>query len=136
MDDEPRVMVTGGENDERVQKIWALLNDNGIAPSIYESLADLRWQDELKFCGCGLPEEVRAWLLGIMTALAKRGGGTWTEHSEMVATIGADPDMIFYFVMYVLDAMGLTEHGGSVGGAWLTDKGRQLLVELQQEPAP
>ena len=33
-------------------------------------------------------------------------------------------------MMYVLDYKGFTEHGGSIGGCWLTDKGRRLLTVL------
>ena len=37
---------------------------------------------------------------------------------------------LLQFMMYVLDRNGLTEHGGSIGGCWLTDKGRRLLTVL------
>ena len=33
-------------------------------------------------------------------------------------------------MMYVLDHNGFTEHGNSIGGCWITDKGRRLLTVL------
>jgi len=35
-----------------------------------------------------------------------------------------------YFLLYELDRLGLTDHGSSVWGCWLTDRGRDLLAEL------
>lgn len=37
---------------------------------------------------------------------------------------------LLQFMMYILDHKGFTEHGGSIGGCWLTDKGRRLLTVL------
>lgn len=38
-----------------------------------------------------------------------------------------------YWILYDLDRMKLSEHGGSVDGSWLTDKGREVLDALQEE---
>jgi hypothetical protein len=40
-----------------------------------------------------------------------------------------------YLVLYMLDHLDLTEHGGTVGGGWLTDKGKSVLDALQREAA-
>lgn len=36
-------------------------------------------------------------------------------------------------VQYTMEAHGLTEHGSSVGGAWLTKTGEMLLALLRTE---
>jgi hypothetical protein len=37
-----------------------------------------------------------------------------------------------YFMHYWLDKEDLTEHGGSVGGAWLSEKGEEILRYLRE----
>jgi len=39
---------------------------------------------------------------------------------------------IWLFIMYYFDSKKLTEHGGSVDGAWLTQKGYDLLEDLDE----
>lgn len=36
------------------------------------------------------------------------------------------------FTRYWMDKEGLTEHGGGVGGAWLTEKGSKLRDDLDK----
>mgnify|MGYP007020505909 CR=1 FL=1 len=37
---------------------------------------------------------------------------------------------VLQFMMYVLDKEGYTDHGGSVGGCWLTKKGEMFMDVL------
>ena len=37
---------------------------------------------------------------------------------------------LLQFLMYVLDSYGFTEHGGGIGGCWLTEDGERLLAVL------
>jgi len=36
------------------------------------------------------------------------------------------------FVLYILDDKGFLNHGSSIGGAWLTDQGKELLKLLEK----
>ena len=71
------------------------------------------------FCGCGNPEmawgEVRLHLT-----------------SRREADYGQRFDGKDYIIAYLLDHYGLTEHGGNVGGAWLTDEGVDALEFLEK----
>ena len=127
---EPRVMILGEIEGPKLSDLWCKVNAIGIAPSIYETLIEARWIEEMKFCGCGAPEETREWLGKVMAIIGKRRTPEWASWDEVEATIQGDKSSLTYFVLYVLDAMGLTEHGGSVGGCWLTEKGRKLLGEM------
>lgn len=69
-------------------------------------------------CGCGSPEAWAQFLLNVL--------------SDPSQTRGMD-DGLRYFVLYTLDAMGLTEHGSSVDGWWLTEKGREVQSALLHE---
>lgn len=83
------------------------------------------FQDEAQFCGCGAPE-VAAETLAKLLELSRPY--SLAAQQSLVTDEGAR-----YLLLYWLDAMGLTEHGGSVDGAWLTEKGTELLAALTVE---
>lgn len=78
------------------------------------------------FCGCGNPD--LAWL-AIKNYLRQRedfhSNKISYEETEKLET-GKD-----YILAYLLDYFGLTEHGGSVGGCWLTNDGKEILNYLE-----
>lgn len=91
---------------------------------------------ELGWCGCGSPEEVDRMMLAYLEARAEED---WPKpHPEGVSE---DAEQL---LSYIADALGWTEHGGSVGGAWLTDDGKTARANLAaaaisvtpEEPTP
>jgi hypothetical protein len=129
MNDEYKVLLVRDNDPARIDEIWALLNANGIAPTPYESLAEARWCEDMNFCGCGIPDHVQAYVRRILAAMGERSESGW-QTNNVDAVVRSDSDAILYFVLYTLDAMGLTEHGGGVGGSWLTDAGKKMLADL------
>lgn len=92
------------------------------------TLQELRVILQEWFCGCGHPE-VAAERLRDLLALHP----LYEHRAELNALI---PDEgIQYLVLYMLDRLELSEHGSSVGGAWLTDKGRAVLDAMNRESA-
>lgn len=95
---------------------WGLKNDH----CNYESAAEVIWYEKLKFCGCGDPE-------GTMHFIAKmlelQKAGTYVQFQELVKDNLGTVDVL---LRYLLDAFELTEHGSSVFGAWLTERGKQV----------
>lgn len=90
--------------------------------------AELRLYLDTWFCGCGNPEEAAGTLLRLL-----RLHPLYEHHAELEVWI---PDMgVRMLLLYSLDRDGLTEHGGNVGGAWLTDKGQGVLDALAHEEA-
>lgn len=93
----------------------------------------------LKWCGCGNPDTALMYMRDVLALLRKRsensraGHDTWTTDSEELHKLlnftACEPLALSY--LYMLDAFGLTEHGGSVMGSWLTNAGEQLLDKLQ-----
>lgn len=68
------------------------------------------------FCGCG--DSTRN-LRYIKEQLEKINKGSVYEINE--------DNAVFYFFLYWADKEELIEHGCSVGGSWLTDKGKEVL---------
>lgn len=88
--------------------------------------AELRIVLDEWFCGCGSPEEASRALLQLLRLhpLFEHYG----ELHDWIGDIGPE-----YLLLYMLDRFELTEHGGSVGGAWLTEKGEAVRDALARE---
>ena len=80
------------------------------------------------FCGCGHPEHACAALLRLL-----RLQPLYNNRAEIDAWL--PDDGVQHLLLYKLSADDLTEHGGSVGGGWLTDKGRDVQAALAVEEA-
>lgn len=79
------------------------------------------------FCGCGSPDAACRALRDLLAVHD-------LEDDRYDAMVKLLPDEgLRYLTLYTLDHFDLTEHGGSVGGAWLTDKGRMVLAALNAE---
>lgn len=82
----------------------------------------------LGICGCNQPHAaydlVRALLVYFEQDHADRD---WRDLGRMIGTDGA-----VHLVLCLLDNAGVIEHGGTVAGAWLTDKGRAALEMMRR----
>lgn len=80
------------------------------------------------FCGCGSPEDAAAALLRLLRLHPLYENRD--AFKEWITDTGIE-----YLLLYSLDHYELTEHGGTVGGAWLTDKGEAVRKALAREEA-
>lgn len=78
------------------------------------------------FCGCGNPEEACGALLRLL-----RLHPLYEHRLEFEAWM--PDDGIGYLLLYRLDRDDLTEHGGNVGGGWLTARGEAVRDALVAE---
>jgi hypothetical protein len=85
--------------------------------------------DQLGLCGCGVVESGYALVRGLL-ALAP----FYDHHEEIAELLDPVPEhsAVHWIVLCVLDRAGLIEHGGAIGGAWLTRKGAHYLTLLQR----
>ena len=86
----------------------------------------------LGFCNCGEPEENIAFLGKILKDIDTLSTVKWEDYEEWnkksLELFGNEQSR--YFIWYYLHKEGFTEHGGSVPG-WLTDKGKELLKDIE-----
>jgi hypothetical protein len=112
-------------------------------------LPELQWahrilNDELPFCGCGSPEDAWAWLRRMLELFDRDScedwGARWAEikaHVGIADETGDEEDFDVVrsgaaeILLNLPGHAGLTEHGTSAGGSWLTDKGRRFLAVMQ-----
>ena len=86
----------------------------------------LRYQ--VGYCGCGDPESALKYLARVLDFVNRYldvGADDGTE-AELFPVEGS-----IWHTYYMLDDKELTEHGSSVPG-WLTDKGRELMEDIQE----
>ena len=86
-------------------------------------------RDQLGLCGCGNPENAYD-LIRRLLALAP----FYDHHEEIRELLDPVPEhsAMHWIVVCVLDNAGLIEHGGGIGGAWLTKKGAHYLKLMQR----
>jgi hypothetical protein len=97
---------------------------------------------DLDFCGCGDPESVYELIRELLElfrlnteeirkprenpfSLADILNGP--NYRQQIRDLISDDDGVYYAFLYWLDSAGVLEHGGSVGGSWLTRKGFHYL---------
>jgi hypothetical protein len=77
--------------------------------------------DDFSFCGCGNPDGVYELVRDILDL------APFYEDPGKVRELIGGSDATYYAVLYFIDRSGLIEHGGSVGGSWLSEKGKHYL---------
>lgn len=100
-------------------------------------------------CGCGSPDDATRLLYDVLRVIETRWRDSealnlfnpkdrpslneiWKSESDALKAL-LPSDGVYYFVLYILSDWDLLEHGGSVGGSWLTEKGKALLAALEAE---
>ena len=106
--------------------------------SLIEPLMDYYMFEELGLCGCGVPEGTYE-AIRLYLQIRKNWYEDKIEYVEVNRRYLTDLHIddadelqsgILQFMMYVLDDIGFTDHGSSIGGCWLTDDGERLLTVL------
>ncbi len=95
----------------------------------YKNPKQAMYYGQLKFCGCGDPVEAHKFAIEALSCFDrdKVGFAPGTGIDAIEELVSRNPSAAAYFIAYTLDKMNLTEHGGSVGGSWLTERGKQFL---------
>jgi hypothetical protein len=91
--------------------------------------------ERLKYCGCGLPESALELTRDVLATIDARwsvgdhSDGAFAKYRARMKEL-LPSDGIEYVVLYHLDSVDMIEHGGGVGGSWLTREGRDMLCDL------
>lgn len=92
----------------------------------YDTEAQAFYFDQFGLCGCGRPEKVHQFLLDCLSA-ARKDHPSLLDIKRIEELVSQNPSIVAEFVLHFLDAVDLTEHGGSVYGCWLTERGKQAV---------
>jgi hypothetical protein len=116
--------------DKYRQEDGTYLDEEGIT---HENAVDFLCS-KLNFCGCGQPEEGLYYVLKSLRYIDLLKD-VWNKKMSNELYCNKSPfnsEGEEMFVRYILDHLGFTTHGGGVGGAWLEDKGKELLSDLEE----
>ena len=106
--------------------------------SLIDPLMDEFWYHDLGLCGCNCPEDTKKAIRKYLH-IRKDFHDKELTYEGVVrryrTDLGIDEHSqvqhgVLQFMMYVLDKEGYTDHGGSVGGCWLTKKGEMFMGVL------
>lgn len=107
----------------------------GKCGTYYESAFEYYQFEVFNFCGCGYPEEAMKYIFGIIELLYIRSENrlnnpsAWVEDSDKIENYFNSKGEE-YFVLYLLNHLGIEEHGGSTPG-WLTLHGLEVYEDLK-----
>ena len=101
---------------------------------------DFFYFEKLNWCGCGAPEDVKREIYKYFNILEWWASDRHLDHSynelckkfeEAFGVENVYDNPLLLALAYSMDAAGFTEHGSSIGGAWLTDEGKMFLFVLR-----
>lgn len=98
---------------------------------LVEEIADFFSYEIIKLCGCGCPEDTIISIRDYLQIVNDKRNEEWEAIKNNflekfgVETVYDNP--LLQFMAYMLDDKGLTEHGTSIGGNWITDLGKMCL---------
>ncbi|MEQ1950884.1 hypothetical protein [Mesorhizobium sp. CN2-181] len=92
----------------------------------YETEQEVMYHGYVNGCGCGCPEDVHSFICKCLTQFKGKYPTPGVEGIK--AVIEKDLDTAAEFIAHFLMDKGLTEHGSSVYGSWLTPLGEQFLA--------
>lgn len=100
-----------------------------------EELENFFYYEKLHWCGCGDPDSAKITVRDFLWALHVDETSWGKQKERFIEKFGVDSvyeNNLLLCLAYTLDAAELTEHGSSIGGAWLTEEGRMFLWLLEQ----
>lgn len=126
---------------------WVTVSINGVSlrqsSNLREQCEDFFYFEKLNWCGCGNPEIVKYEILKYLRIKdwwydIDYSSETYKLLSRKFREAFGVNDVygspLLLALAYTLDAAGFTEHGSSIGGAWITDEGRMFMFLLENNP--
>lgn len=85
--------------------------------------------ENLKLCGCGDPEKTYTILKETLEIF---DNNNWEEKCKKQKAWEEKYGDLAFLTLYFLNSFDLLEHGGSVGGSWLSQEGKTLVKYLNE----
>lgn len=108
---------------ETGDKDYPFIDEGGCS---WQSKKNYLQTEVLGFCGCGDPDDIMLYVKEFLEKLERQDWGKYEDRPYM-------------FLIYWADHNGFTEHGTTARCSWLTDKGKELLNDINicitEEPA-
>ena len=86
---------------------------------------------ELNLCGCG-SDNIKDDIINIIKEFLKDTEYNHSYITDICKELELDEKYV-EMILFYLDDKGLLEHGGSIRGSWLSDKGKKLVLGKYKE---
>lgn len=127
-------------NDKQMQ-LNTTINDATDLFWLIDCVEEVFTFNILGLCGCGCPDASRRDIRNYLRIvnLKRKDFSTFDDYykiyiarmKEYFNVESVYDNSLLQFMAYILDNKGFTEHGSSIGGAWITEKGKQYLSVLE-----
>lgn len=120
---------------------YNIKNHNYCKEELIEKCEDFFYYEKLKWCGCGHPCVAKKAIRDLLRILYDFHKDSDFDRSykrktknfnERFGVSNVCDNELLLCVAYALDAAEFTEHGSSIGSAWLTEEGEMFLWCLNQ----
>ena len=112
--------------EKHFPNLFECIADKDEMISYLKSMSDSEKGIELfRLCGCGIPEKV--------TDLYRKALKSLESDKPYCERRFCDNELLEAVVLYNLSDWGMAEHGSSIYGSWLTEKGKTALKVLELE---
>ena len=100
---------------------------------LQEDIQNFFYYERLGWCGCGDPEAVMREICKYLYIVHFHNGydELCKKFKEAFGVEDIYGNPLLMALAYAMDAAGFTDHGSSIGGAWLTDEGKMFLYVLR-----
>ena len=117
------------------------INNNYCKEELIKECENFFYYEKLDWCGCGEPDTAKKVIRDFLRILYdfykdedfdtsyKRKKNNFKERFGVESVYDNE---LLLCLAYTLDAVEFTEHGGSIGGAWITNEGEMFLWLLNQ----
>lgn len=106
-------------------------NNSYCDEQLIRECEDFFYYEKLNWCGCGDPEAAKM----VIRDYLKIVDGNYDEKKnglrERFCVEYVYDNELLLCLAYALDAVGFTEHGSSIGGAWTDREGKMFLWLLE-----
>jgi len=107
------------------------IESNMSGCELVEEISDFFSYEIIGLCGCGCPEDTIVSIRDYLQIVNDKRNEEWeTIKNKFLEKFGVETvydNPLLQFMAYTLDDKGLTDHGTSIGGNWITDLGRMCL---------
>ena len=101
--------------------------DSYSEEQLIEVCEEFFYYEKLKWCGCGDPDTAKQIVKNYLTAIKNRRMDNSESLRKYFNVRSVYDNDLLLCLAYTIDAAEFTEHGTSIGGAWLTDTGEMFL---------
>ena len=105
--------------------------DSYSEEQLIEECENFFYYEKLHWCGCGAPNMAKEVIRDYLEVVKVKFDSN-ADFEEKFGVKFVYDDKLLLCLAYTLDAAGLTDHGSSIGGSWLTDEGKMFLWLLKQ----